>query len=328
MRRRDFLGALGGAAAWPVVARAQQSGRIRRVGVIMSAFEGDEEAQGRAKALELGLQKARWVKNRNIKIDYRYGIANADSIRTSVQDLVGTGPDVILAHTPATLAALQQATRTIPLVFVQVSDPIELGLVTNLAHPSANITGFVLFESSLGGKWVRLLIDAVPHLTQVLVLYGANNPSSESYLRNMQGAISTLGISLIAAPVSNAEEIERAIAAAAVTSKVGLVVLPSPIVTTQREKIIALATLHRIPAIYPFKLFAATGGLMFYGADNIDQWRQAASYVDRLLNGAQPRDLPIQLPTKYELAVNLKAATAIGLTIPRDLLLLADEVIE
>ena len=334
MKRREFITLLGGAAAtpamlWPFAARAQQPERMRRIGVLMSYGDNDPEAAARVGAFESGLQKFRWTKDRNIRIDYRLGLTNADRIRPSVEDLIRLRCDVILAHTPATLAALQQATRTIPIVFVQSSDPIELGLVTSLARPEANITGFVAFEPSLGGKWLQMLTDVAPQLKQVLVIQGRENPSSAGYMRSIEAAAPLLGVALSTSVVNDAEEIERSIAVLAGTLNAGLLVLPSPIAGLEQEKIVASAARYRAPAVYPFKQFVAAGGLMFYGAGNIvDQWRQAASYVDRILTGTQPRDLPVQLPTKFELVVNLRTAKSLGLTIPRDFLLIADEVIE
>jgi putative ABC transport system substrate-binding protein len=328
MRRREYITLLGGAAAaWPLAARAQDGERVHRIGVLMSNVETDPEASARVGALERGLQKLGWSKGRNINFGYRWNVTDADSVRTSVRDLMASNPDVLLAHTPATVAALKQATRTTPIVFVQASDPVTLGLVTNLASSGSNVTGFVLFEPSLGGKWLQLLRDVAPGIKQVLVIQSADNPSSAGFLRSIERVASSLNVNLRTAHVGDFAEIKRTISELASTDA-GVIVLPSPEATAQREQIIELATLHRLPAVYPFKYYAISGGLLFYGADNVDQWRQAASYVDRILRGAQPRDLPIQLPTKFDLVINLKAASAIGLNIPRDVLLLADEVIE
>lgn len=328
MRRREFITLIGGAAmVWPFAAWAQDEERVRRIGVLMSNAKTDPEASARIGALERGLQKLGWSQGRNISIAYRWNVTDSDSIRTSVRDLIDLNADLLLAHTPATVAALKQAARTTPIVFVQASDPVTLGLVTNLASSGSNVTGFVLFETSLGGKWLQLLRDVAPGIKQVLVIQSADNPSTAGFLRSIERVASSLKVSLRTANVGDFAEIKRAINELA-SSDAGVIVLPSPEATAQREQIIGLATLHRLPAIYPFKYYAISGGLLFYGADNVDQWRQAASYVDRILRGAEPRDLPIQLPTKFDLVINLKAASAIGLNIPRDVLLLADEVIE
>jgi putative tryptophan/tyrosine transport system substrate-binding protein len=328
MIRREFIALLGEAAAtWPLPARAQEGESVRRIGVLMSNTDTDPEALARVGALERGLQKLGWSQGRNISVAYHWKVTVADSVRASIRELMEFRPDVLLAHTPATVAALKQATRTTPVVFVQASDPVTLGLVTNLASSESNVTGFVLFETSLGGKWLQLLRDVAPGIKQALVIQSQDNPSSTGFLRSIERVASTLNVNLRTAHVGDFEQMNLAMSELA-GSDAGVIVLPSPEATAQREQIIGLATLHRIPAVYPFKYYAISGGLLFYGADNVDQWRQAASYVDRILRGAQPRELPIQLPTKFDLVINLKAASAIGLAIPRDVLLLADEVIE
>ena len=301
---------------------------MRRIGVLMSSAENDPESSARVEAFEQGLQKAGLARGRNLLIDYRFGVEQSRQVRHAVGELLALGPDVVLAHTPSTVAALQRATRTIPIVFVQAADPVNLGLVTSLAQPESNVTGFVLFEPSLGGKWLQWLHDAAPSVTRVLVLQSWNNPSSPGFMREIEAVAPSFAITLSAATVRNGDEIERSVAAFAGRPNSGLLVLPGPVFTPERERIIALASSHRLPAIYPFRYYATDGGLIFYGADNIDQWRQAASYVDRILRGAKPRDLPIQLPTRFQLVINLKTANALGLTIPRDVLLVADEVIE
>jgi putative tryptophan/tyrosine transport system substrate-binding protein len=330
MRRREFITLLGGAAVtWPLAARAQQpQQRVRRIGVLMTNAKDDSEAQHRIRALNQGLEKLGWAPGHTVRIDYRFSVVDSDRTRSSAAELVALAPDVILAHTPAMVDALKQATNTIPIVFVQASDPVSLGLVTGLSHPTGNVTGFVLFEPSLAGKWLQVLHEVSPGITRVLVLQGAANPSSAGYLRSLQAVASSPGVSLQSIEVRDAVDIERAVSTVAAFTNSGLIVLPSPISTAQRELIITLAARHRLPAVYPFRFFVTAGGLMFYGANNIDQWRQAASYVDRIFWGAQPRDLPIQLPTKFELVINLKTAKSLGLEVPAKLLALADEVIE
>ena len=326
--RRQFISVLGAAVAWPVAARAQQPDRMRRVVVLMSSLADDPETLARVKAFEQGLQKAGLAKGRNLLIDYHFGVNTLEQDRSVVAEVVGLGPDVVLAHTPSTIAALQQATHTIPIVFVQAADPVNLGLVTSLAKPENNVTGFVLLEPSLGGKWLQWLHDAVPNVTRVLVLQNSNNPSSPGFTRAIEAVAPSFGITLSTTSVGNGSDIERSVAAFADRPNSGLLILPGPVFTAERKRIIALASSYRLPAIYPFRYYATDGGLIYYGSDNVDQWRQAASYVDRILRGTLPRDLPIQLPTKYELVINLKTANALGLTIPRDVLLVADEVIE
>ena len=329
IRRREFVALLGGAAAWPVAARAQQQSQpVRRIGVLMTNAEHDLEAQQRVKALNQGLEKLGWVPGRTVKIDYRFAVVDADRTRNSAAELVALAPDVILAHNPAMVAALKQATDTIPIVFVQASDPISLRVVTGLSHPSGNVTGFVLFEPSLAGKWLQFLSEVSPRMTRVLVLQGVANPSSAGFLHSLQAVASSARVSLESIEVRDASDIERAVSAIAAHPDSGLIVFPSPIATAQRDLIIKLAAQHRLPAVYPFRFFVTSGGLMFYGANNIDQWRQAASYVDRIFSGIHPRDLPVQLPTKFDLAINLNTAKALGLAIPQGVLAIADEVIE
>jgi putative ABC transport system substrate-binding protein len=236
-------------------------------------------------------------------------------------------PDVILAHTPATVVALQEATRTIPIVFVQGADPITLGLLPSLASPNGNVTGFMAIEPSLGGKWVQLLRDVAPQMAKAFVLQNPQNPSSSGFLQAVQGVAAAIGVEVSPASIHDLADLERSADAAAGRSA-GLIVLPSPEATVQRQRVIDVALRHRLPAIYPFKFFVNSGGLLFYGTDNVDQWRQAAAYIDRIIAGAQPRDLPVQLPTKFDLVINLKTAKLLGLDIPREVLLLADELIE
>ena len=325
--RREFITLLGGTAAWPLAVRAQPSDTVRRIGVLMSNAETDREAIARAQALEMGLQKLRLTKGRNITINYFWGVSGPEHVQRSVRDVIQLDPDVILAHTPATTIELKKATNTIPIVFVQAADPIDLGLVTNLGSPGGNVTGFVLMEPSLGGKWLQLLRDVAPHTIRALVLYDDANPSSASFLSSIDGVAQQLQVSVTRTAVGVGGQIDRAITTFAGANS-GLIVLPGPTFSAQRDRIVELAALHRLPAIYPLKFWVMSGGLMSYSADNIDQWRQAASYVDRIFRGVQARDLPIQLPTKFDLVINLKAAKALGLTLPRDFLLIADEVIE
>jgi putative ABC transport system substrate-binding protein len=294
---------------------------------MMSNTANEDEALARVKAFEFGLLKLGMSQGRNLIIDYRFGLTKPADVERGANELIALGPDAILAHTPIALAALQRATRTIPILFVQASDPVALGLVSNLAQPEANITGFVAFEPSLGGKWLQLLRDVAPDTSEVLVLQQMDNPSSAGFVRAVEQVAPKLGLKVSLTSVRNANGIDQAISGAQ-RRTAGLLVLPAPIFTEERERIIAAARSYGLPAIYPFRYFALEGGLISYSADNVDQWRQAASYVDRIVRGAQVRDLPIQLPTKFELVINLKTARALGLTIHRDVLLVADEVIE
>jgi putative ABC transport system substrate-binding protein len=294
--RREFVTLLGGGIGWPLVAYAQQAQRAKRICVLMSVTEDDPEASARVQALELGLRKLGLVKGRDIRIEYRWGVLELDD--HDAAQLVASAPEVILAHSPPTLAALQRATRTIPIVFVQAFDPVSVGLVNSLASPEGNITGFVLIEPSLGGKWLQLLQDLAPRTKQVLVVEGADNPSSARLLRSIKEMAPSHGIESTVVAAKDATDVEQSIKSFA-RPDAGLIVLPSPLSSVERNLIVKLAATYRLPAVYPFRYFAQSGGLMSYSADNVDQWRQAASYVDRILRGAQPRDLPIQLPTKF-----------------------------
>jgi putative tryptophan/tyrosine transport system substrate-binding protein len=323
MKRRDFITFLGGATAWPIAARAQQP---RRIGVLMTIAPTDPEAPLRIGALRQGLQKLGWVEGRNVQIDYRWPGADPQFTLTYAAQLVDLMPDVLLAHSQQGVAALMHETHTIPIVFVQIADPVSAGLVPSLANPGGNVTGFVHFEPLMSGKWLEILNEVVPGLTQALVIQ--NPETSAGYLRAIEAAASSRGVRLTAASVSNAVEIERAFDTFVPQQTGGLIVLPDPVAAVYRERIVALAARHRLPAVYPLRFFVASGGLISYGINNYEQWRQAASYLDRLLKGSRPSDLPIQLPTRFELIVNLKAAKALGLTIPESFLARADEVIE
>jgi putative tryptophan/tyrosine transport system substrate-binding protein len=327
MRRREFISLLGGAAAWPLAARAQQGG-MRRVGVLMELVESDREAQAWVAAFQEGLQSLGWEDGRNIRIDYRWGANDDIRLRTYAAELVAMAPEVILAGATPALAALHQETRSVPIVFVQVSDPVKLGFVANLAHPGGNITGFATFEHAIGGKWLELIKDTVPGVTRVAVVFDPDNISQTSYLRAIEAAAPALGVQLTLADVRNAAEIERTIDMFAQQSNGALIVLPNGITILHRDLIIALAARHRLPAVYPYRYFALSGGFISYGVDLSDVYRQAASYVDLILKGTQPGDLPVQLAAKFELVVNLKTAKELGLTIPEPFLQHADEVIE
>ena len=332
MRRREFITLVGGAAvAWPLAARGQQQGdHVPRVGVLMAYAVTDAEAQSRIAAFRKELQKLGWVEGRNVQIDYRWAAGDEDSIRAYARELVAFRPNVIVARSSPEVAALQQETHTIPVVFAHATDPVASGFVPNLAHPGGNITGFTSFEYPMGGKWLEMLREVAPGTRRVSVVHNPDNVSSPGYLRVMDGVAQTLGLQLTLAAVHNAADIERAIDAFAREPNGAMVVLPDFVTTGNREAIVTLAAAnrHRLPTVYPFNYFVRRGGLMSYAAELLDLYRRSASYVDRILRGERVGDLPVQAPTKYELVINLKTAKALGLTVPPLLLTRADEVIE
>ena len=328
MKRRDFITLLGSAAAaWPLAARAQQGERIRRIGVLQAISESDPEAHLRKAAFVGGLQKLGWTEGTHVTIDYRWAGADADRIRLYATEITGMRPDVIWTSGALPLLPLKRATRTIPIVFTQVYDPVGSGFVASLTRPGGNITGFTLGEFSMGGKMLEVLKEVVPQVSRVAVILNLQPPHVAMW-RAVEAMAQSFGVSLTATDVQDPAEIERAIEAFAREPNGGLIVLPGPITVNHREVIIALAARHRLPAAYPFRFFVTSGGLVSYGADPFDQSRQAAAYVDRILKGEKPEDLPIQQPTKFEFVINLKTAKALGVTIPQTLLARADEVIE
>jgi putative ABC transport system substrate-binding protein len=330
MRRRDFIKAIAGSAAvWPLTARAQQPDRTRRLGVLISGpREADVEAQARVAALRLGLLEHGWVEGRNLEIDYRWGGADFSRMRGYAAELVALNPDVIFASPTGALAEVQRATRTIPVVFAQVSDPVGAGFVASLAHPAGNITGFASFEFAVGAKWVELLKQIAPSVTRAAVIYDPATPSATGFLPLIAAAGRSFGVDIFAHSVRDSNEIEGAISALAAEPNGGLIAIASALVTERRDLIISLANKSRLPAIFEFRYYAEAGGLVSYGIDNHDLYRRAASYIDRILKGEKPSDLPVQEATKFQLVVNLKTAKAIGLTVPPALLAAADEVIE
>ncbi len=325
MRRREFITLLGGvAAAWPLAAHAQNGG-LRRVVVLMGTAD-DAEAKARAIALQEGLQKLGWTVGRNVKIDYLFAAGNAERMRDYANEAVASGPDLLLAQTNPAIKALQKSTRTLPIIFLQVSDPVGGGFVQSLAHPGGNITGFTNFESEIGGKWLRTLKDIAPTVERVGFILNPETSAHVEFLRAAEAASAALNLKVIPLGVHKKEEIEGAITGFAAVPNGGMIVSPHPV--TRGKLIIDLAARYRLPTIYPFAFHARDGGLVSYGVDQVDQFRRAATYVDRILKGAKPADLPVQEPTKYELVINLKTATALGLKVPPTLLALADDVIE
>src|SRR5215472_9517725 len=327
--RRKFLATLGGAAAaWPLAARAQQAARLRRIGVLLPGAADDPEYQARLTAFLQELAQLGWIDGRNVRIDTRWGVADADRIRKYAAELVALAPDVILANSSAAVAPLLQATRTVPIVFTAVADPVGAGYVDSLARPGGNATGFLIFEYSIAAKWLELLKEIAPHVTRAMVLRESALAVGPALFGVIQAAAPSLGVDLRVADVRDAGEIDRAITAFAQGSNGGLIVTGSPGAIFHRGPIVALAARHRLPAVYAVRAFADDGGLISYGADSVDQLRRAAVYVDRILKGEKPADLPVQAPTKYDLVINLKTAKALGLEMPPTVLARADEVIE
>jgi len=329
MRRRQFITLLGGAAvAWPLAARAQQGERIRRVGVLLGLAAGHPLDQARFAAFAQGLQQSSWTIGRNLQIDTRSFAGNADDARRYAAELVALAPDVLLASGNAGVAPLLQATRAVPIVFVIVPDPVGAGFVDSLARPGGNATGFLAYEYSLGAKWLELLKELAPRVRRAAVLRDASLASGPGQFAAVQSVAPSLGIELAPINVRDAVEIERAVMAFARSADGGLIVTGSPLTALHRDLIIKLAAQHKLPTVYFERLFVVAGGLISYGPDFLDQFRRAAGYVDRILKGEKPGDLPVQAPTKYELVINLKSAKAMGLSVPETLLARADEVIE
>ena len=312
----------------PLVARAQQGERVRRIGLFMPFPADDTEGQARLAPFLQGFQQLGWIDGRNVRIEYRSGAFNADRLRQHAAELVALAPDVILTTGFATMVHLQQATRTVPIVFVAVVDPVGAGFVESLARPGGNATGFTQFEFGMSTKWLELLKQIVPGVTRVAVLRDPTIAALIGAFAAVQGVAPSLGVNLTPIDVRDAAEIERAIVAFARGPNDGMVVLGGPSATVHRQWIAALAARHKLPAVYPFRYFVTAGGLVSYGPDLLDQYRQAAGYVDRILKGEKPADLPVQAPTKFELVINLKTAKALGLSVPASVLASATEVIE
>jgi putative tryptophan/tyrosine transport system substrate-binding protein len=325
--RRQFISALGSSVAWPLAARAQQSERMRRVGVLCNLGENDPRMQAELSAFSRALQQLGWIDGRNVRLDIRWAAGDADLIRRYATELLALSPDVILASTSSIVAALQQANSAVPIVFVGVIDPVGAGFVDSLARPDGNITGFLAFEYAIGAKWLELLKEIAPQVTRAAVLRDPTLAAGIGQFAAIQAA-GPSGIELSAIGMRDAGAIERDIAAFAHGSNGGLVVTAGPFGTNHPDLIAALAARYKLPTVYPLSYYVKAGGLISYGPDTAIQFRPAAGYVDRILKGAKPADLPVQAPTKYELVINLKVAKAIGLTVPQSILARADEVIE
>ena len=329
MRRREFIALLGGVAiAWPLAVRAQQGERMRRIGVFMSIAESDPEAQSRVAMLRQELSRLGWNEATNLHIDYRWASGRLNLLPAYAAELARAQPDAILVNGTPALAAMRKETEIIPIVFVQVADPVAGGIVVSLAHPGGNVTGFTNYEDTMGEKWLELLKTIAPSLARTLVVVNPGNPATSGLLRPIQAMAARSGIGITIAPVHDAAEIERAFAAFPSEPSSGLIVFNDLVTSVHRDLIITLAGRRKLAAVYPFRSFVADGGLMSYGVDNLDTYRRAASYIDRILRGAHPEELPVQAPTKFELVINLKTAKVLGIDVPQMLLAIADEVIE
>ena len=329
MKRRAFITLLGGAAAWPLAARGEQGERMRRIGIVTSVLETDADAQARYAVLRQALQQLGWTEGRNIQFDHRFGSAgDSEVVRRHAQELVALAPDLVLASGSQNVAALQQVNRTVPIVFLGIVDPVGAGFVASLARPGGSTTGFTPFEYGMGGKWLELLKQIAPGMTQAAVLRDPSITAGVGQFAAIQSVAPLLGVELRPIDVRDAGEIERAVAAFAVRSHGLLIVTLTGLTIRHRDLISTLAARHRLPAVYSYRYFVTSGGLISYGPNPIEEYRQAAGYVDRILKGEKPADLPVQNPNKYELLINLKTAKALGLEVPPTLLARADEVIE
>jgi putative ABC transport system substrate-binding protein len=328
MQRREFIALLGGAAAWPAVAQAQPGERLKRVGVLMTSAAEDPQSADRISAFSQGLRKLDWVDGRNVRLDIRWGAADPGRYRSNVDELITQRPDVILAVGAFIVELVLQATRTVPVVFTQVIDPVGNGFVQSLARPGGNATGFTRFDYALSAKWLELLKQLVPHVTEVAVIRDPLHANGIGQWAAVQSVAPSFGVELRAVNVRDPTEIERVLTAIGRSPNGGLVVTEGAAAILDRDLIIKLATMLKLPAVFSDRLFVASGGLLSYGPNSIDPFRSAAGYVDRILKGEKPADLPVQTPTKYDLAINLKAAKEMGLTIPPSVLARADEVIE
>ena len=329
MKRREFITLLGGAvSAWPLVIRAQQADHMRRIGVLVGYSAGDVEGQASVAAFRQRLRELGWTDGRNIRIDTRWAGGDADKARTFAKELVGMAPDVIVSSSNLVTEILQRETGTIPIVFVFVGDPVGSGFVTNVAHPGGNLTGFPVFETAIAGKWLEIFNEVAPGVSRVAFMIHPETPAHVGFLQAAQAAAPPLKIKLTALGVHTAAEIESGVAEFAKEPNGGLIVAPHAVTVEHRNVILKMSERYRLPGLYPLRNFAIDGGLISYGTNPIDPFREGASYVNRILKGEKPGDLPVQFPTKYELIINLKAAKALGITVPPSLLTRADEVVE
>jgi putative tryptophan/tyrosine transport system substrate-binding protein len=327
VNRRDFVTFLGATAAWPLAARAQQGERVRRIGVLTADTEDDPQTKARLAAFRQGLERLGWSEGRNVRIDYRFAADHPDRYQPLAKELVSLQPDVLFAYTTPIAVTFAQESRSIPIVFAGVSDPIGSGLVASLSRPGGNITGLLLYEEGITGKWLAMLKEIAPSLSRAALIANPNRTPFDYFVRSAKSVASSLAIELAPSPVKDAADIERVIVSFSREANSGLVILPGTAIE-HRDLVIALAARLRLPAVYYGRFFVAAGGLMSYGIDYVDQFQRAAGYVDRILRGARPADLPVQAPTKYETTLNLKTAKALGLDVPASLLVRADEVFE
>jgi putative ABC transport system substrate-binding protein len=329
MRRREFITLFGGAAAWPVAARGQQGDQMRRIGVLLGLAEKDPEAIGRVKAFRLGMRDLGWIEGRNVEIEYRFAGTNLESINRHVAELVRLAPDVIVAHSTPVMAVLRPATSTIPIVFVLVNDPVSQGFISSLAHPGRNITGFSFIDFEIVGKWINLLRDVKPNVSRVALMFNPDTaPYYDVYLRSFKALPQQTSVEVQAAQVRSVAEVDLAVAELGREPGSGLIAASDPYILAVRGAILKAADQHRVPVISPYRQFVIEGSLMSYGPDTADIFRRSSSYVDRILKGESPANLPAQSPNKFELVVNLKTAKALGLSLRESFLLLADDVIE
>jgi putative ABC transport system substrate-binding protein len=330
LKRREFITLLGGAAAaWPLAARAQQPDGVRRIGVLMAVAESDAQYQANLAVFREGLQQIGWTEGRNIRIDVRWAALDVEAMQRLAKELVALQPDLILSNNTPTTAALLQQTRTIPIIFATIADPVGSGFVSSLAQPGANATGFATIEGTLGGKWMELLKEIAPRVARAALLFNpATGPYFEYYVKSLNSAAASFGVEAIIAPAHDMSEVESVIAGLAREPNGGLIVLNEEFTITHRAEITSLAARYRLPAVYPYRYFTSLGGLLSYGPDLTDNFRRAAPYADRILRGAKPSELPVQAPVKFELMINLKTAKSLGLDVPLHLQQRADEVIE
>jgi putative tryptophan/tyrosine transport system substrate-binding protein len=328
VKRREFIAGLGGAAAWPLAARAQQTERVRRIGFLLYGDEDDPDEKARLSAFMQSFAQLGWTDGRNLLMDIRWTAADLDRARKYANELVGLQPDVILAEATPLTAALHRETRTIPIVFVGISDPVGAGFVASLPRPGGNLTGFINIEAAMGSKWLELLLEIAPGVKRVAIMFSSDTATGTYYVPSFEAAARKLEVEPVAAAIRSVAEIETVAASIGRTPGGGLVLPPDSFTTTRRAPIILAAARNDIPAVYSDSVFAKGGGLLSYGPDRLDIFHRSASYVDRILRGAKPADLPVQVPVKFEMALNVKTAKALGLTVPQTLLLAADEVIE
>jgi putative tryptophan/tyrosine transport system substrate-binding protein len=327
MKRRDFITLVGGAAAWPVAAHAQQA-QIKRIGVLLIGSEGDTATQANLQAFQQTLQALGWTPGRNLLFDFRWAHGDHELLQTYAKELAASKPDLLLTQSVQSVAALQEQTRTIPIVFASASDPVEAGLVSSLSHPGGNITGFTSIVASTNAKWLELLKEVSPQISRVAVLISSHDPSNQRRFRAIQAAGPALHVAIKSVEVTTVASIETALEGLGRKADGGLIVVPNPVNDTLRGAILNSAARYRIPGVYPFRYYAQEGGLLVYGQEQVAQFRSAAGYVDRILRGANPADLPVQAPNEFKLIINLRTARALGLIVPPTLLALADEVIE